>query len=335
MEFLEKEISSQVILAQGDLLPPDEEDWVVVALRGVNKGERDNVAIKLAGYYIFRGEPEPRVQEMMRSWNLRNPEPLSDKALSKCVISAARMEYRKQVKTGAKEGRADPEDNGNLPWEEQRHFSLQGLGERLELPISDIRVTKSDESMFEIFLGDDGSVTISAADLIDQRLCKKRFASAGLLVPKRVIEPKGGGAWDSVFKQIVRLSILQDVGEESTALGQLKEFLNAQIENYHGLAYFNSSQTIPPHCSWFIVQRKTKNPTLYCRVGELYIEARNYGYKTLQKLTILLPSLGHEKEIFKWNRQTVRAWAMDMDKMSTDIKEMVYRKTMEKKESEE
>jgi len=334
LEYIEHEVSSQVDLTSGDLLPPDE-DWVTTALRGVPEGERDNTAIKLAGYYLGRGEPESRVLEMLRSWNLRNPESLPDKDLCKVVTSAARMEARKRIRTGAQEGKAESGPNGALPWEEQRQASLQGLGERLGLPITDIRVTKSDDSIFEFFLGEDDSVMVTAGDLIEQRLFRKRFASAGLLAPKRITEPKGGGAWDEVFRQMVRLAILQDVGQGSSTLGELREFLNDYVETYRGLSYFSSNQSIPNHVAFFIVQRKGEKPKLYARVFEIFMEARaRLGLKTLKKLTILLPSLEHKSEKFTWNRQTVRAWCMNLDSMSQEIKEMVFKKAAEGKDRE-
>ena len=331
-DFCEREVTAQVTLAGEDLLPP-EEDWVTEAWKGVPTTKRNDTAAKLAGFYLGRGDPEPRVLETLRGWNLKNPEPLPDKEIQATVASIGRKEARNRIRTDTVAGKAGPATD--LPWEEQRQAALQGLGERLGLPISDIRVTKSDESVFEFFLGEADSVVITAAQLCEQRLFKSRFLSAALLVPKKIKEPKEGGAWDEVVRQMVRLAILQDVGQESTALGELREFLNAYVESYYGLCYYSPSQSIPPHVAFFIIQRKGDQPKLYSRVSELFTEARMLGYKTLKKLTILLPSLGHEPEKFKWHRQNVRAWCMNLDGMSQEIKEMVFRKAMEGREKED
>lgn len=336
LDFIEREVAPQVALAGGDLLPPDE-DWVINALRGVNTGERNDTAAKLAGYYLGKGEPEGRVLEMLRSWNLRNPDPLSDKEIQATVASVGRKEARNRIRTGAQEGKSNPEPGAapDLPWEEQRQAALQGLGERLGLPLTDIRITKSDESVFEFFLGEADSVVVAGKQLGEQRLFKSRFIEAGLLVPKKVKEPKEGGAWDAVVRQMIQLSILQDVGQESSAIGELREFLNVRVESQRSINYYTPSDTIPNHVAFFIIQRKNEPPKLYCRVSELFIEARNYGYKTLEKLTILLPSLGHEPEQFKWNHKNIRAWSMNMDGMSQDIKEMVFKAAMEGREKED
>ena len=329
IECLEREISPQVELANSDLLPPDD-DWVTQALRGVGEQERNNTAIKLAGYYLGRGDPENRVLEMLRSWNLRNAPPLPDKELAAVVASAARMEARKQIKAGVQTGQTDAKAVSDLPWEEQRQAGLQGVGERLGLPLTDIKITKSDESVVEFFMGEADSVVMTMAQLCEQRLFKSRFVSAGLLVPKKVKEPKEGGAWDEVVRQIIRLAIVQDVGEESTALGELREFLNAYIERYK-VQYYSINDTIPGHVVFFIIQRKGEKPKLYVRVNELFQEARTtgIGYKSIKKLTILLPSLGHEPEQFKWNRKNVRAWNLSLENLSHDIKEMVFNKALE------
>jgi len=177
-------------------------------------------------------------------------------------------------------------------------------------------------------------VVITGDQLAEQRLFKKRFINAGLLVPKKVKEPKEGGVWDEVIRQVIRLAILQDVGLESSAVGELREFLNVRVESQRSINYYTPSDTIPNHVAFFIIQRKNEPPKLYCRVSELFIEARNYGYKTLKKLTVLLPSLGHESERFKWARKTIRAWAMNLDGMSQDIKEMVFKKALDGRDKE-
>jgi hypothetical protein len=325
LKHLNYDVDAAVTLVKDDLLPPDE-DWVTEALKGVNRGERNNIAAKLAGYYLSRGDPENRVLEMIRSWNLRNPEPIPDKEIQTIVTSISRKEARKRIRTDTSQGKTGP--SHDLPWEEQRQAGLQGLGERFGLPLTDIRITKSDDSVIEFFLGEADSVVMTMAQLCEQRLFKSRFVAAGLLVPRKVKESKEGGVWDEMVRQIIRLATVQDVGEESSALGELREFLNAYVESFRGLSYFAASKEIPHHLAFFIIQRKGEKPGLYARVSEMFQEAKNYGYKSIKKLTVLMPSLGHEPEKFTWNRRTIRAWKLDLDNMSPDIKTMIFSKAM-------
>ncbi|MFZ0051268.1 MAG: primase C-terminal domain-containing protein, partial [Desulfobaccales bacterium] len=165
LEYIEREISPEVPITQGDLLP--ETDWVAQTLQGVNRGERNNAAAKLAGYYLARGEPEPRVLELIRSWNLRNPEPLADKEIQTTVASIAKKEAHKRIRTEAAEGKSEPDAAAatNLSSEEQRQAEIQGLGERLGIPLIDIRVTKAEESIFEFALKEADSVMVTAREL--------------------------------------------------------------------------------------------------------------------------------------------------------------------------
>jgi len=169
----------------------------------------------------------------------------------------------------------------------------------------------------------------------EQRMFRSRFLSAGLLVPKKIREPKEGGVWDEMVRQTVRLATVQDVGEESSLLGELREFLNSYVESYNYLNYFPAHKEIPHHIAFFIVQRKNEKPILYARMSPIFLEAKNHGYKTIRKITILLPGLGHEPEVFKWNRKTMRAWCLNLDNMSPDIKTLVFQKATEGREREE
>ena len=211
-------MDSTVKVSDADLLPP-EEDWVTKALStGISEHEGRNVmAAKLAGYFLGTGLFEPVVLQILTQWNSLNAPPLSPKELKRTIASIAKKDKLKRISTGQE----TPEDiiDPNLPWEEQRQAALQGLGERLGLPLTDIRITKSDESVFEFFLGEADSVVIPAKLLGHQHLFKDRFLEAGLIVPKKLKEPKEGGVWDEVVRQMISLAVLQDVGQESSAMG--------------------------------------------------------------------------------------------------------------------
>ena len=333
IEHLNYDIDSTVAVSKDDLLGV-EEVWINKAMKeGVAKGARNHLATRMAGYYLGQGLSESLVSVILEPWNQLNAPPLSTKELQKVIASIAKKEKLKRISDGqgTQEDTVDP----NLPWEEQRQALLRGMGERFGLPLTDIRITKSDDSIIEFFLGEADSVVMTMAQLCEQRLFKSRFVAAGLLVPRKIKESKEGGVWDEIVRQIIRLATVQDVGQESSALGELKEFLNAYVESFRGLSYFAASKEIPHHLAFFIVQRKDEKPKLYARAPELFMEAKALGYKALRKLTVLLPSLGHEPEVFKWNRKTMRAWCMDLDNMSPDIKGLVFQKAMEGRERED
>jgi hypothetical protein len=318
-DYFEREVTAHVELSTEDLLGPDEDDYTRY-LRGVSKGERNSVAAKLAGYYLAKGEPRGRVLEMLRSWNLRNSEPLPDKELGKTLDSIARLEARSRVRAGVGQGQSSGDVTG-LPWDEQRQAALQGLGDLLELPITDIRSTKTDNSIWEFVLGDEGSVTISGPQLISQTNFYSRMVSAAHMIPKTVPKSKNGaGGWKSVVKEVIRLASHMEVGPEATAHGEVQGLINNFLSSHGGIEYIPVNRKIPSNSSFFIIRREGE-VSLYVKLDKLFVESKPLGYKlTRRQLISLLPGLGHENDRFTWMGQTIRAWKLNLDILSPEVK---------------
>ena len=324
-EYFEREVGSNVQISKEDLLGPDEDDYTRY-LRGVNKGERNSVAAKLAGYYLAKGEPEGRVLEMLRSWNLRNSEPLRDKEIQRTIASVSRAEAKQRVRKRVGQGDKDTEDS-NLPWDEQRHAALQGLGDLLGLPITDIRSTKTDNSIWEFILGDDGSVTISGPQLISQTAFYSRMVSAAHLIPNTVPKSKNGvGGWKGVVKEVIQLATHMEAGPEATAHGEVQGLINGFLSDYRGIEYIPDNRKIPSNSAFFILRRNDQ-VGLYARLDQLYLQSKHLGYKlTRRQLVSLLPGLGHEPDRFKWQNQTVRAWRLNLEVLHPEVKFDVFAK---------
>jgi hypothetical protein len=328
-EFIEREVSATVAVSTDDLLRPDE-DWVTEALRGVAEGERNHIAAKLAGWYLGRGDSTSQTLEQLRGWNLRNlPGPLPDKELRAAVASVGRAEAKKRIRTQAGQGIETPDTSG-LPWDEQRQAALQGLGERLGLPITDIRSTKTDNSIWEIVLGDEGSVIVTAPQLVEQGRFSTRMIAAAHLVPKPVPKAKNGhGGWIAVVKDIIRLAVNMEAGPEGTAQGEVQDLINNFISMYRGIEYISPAKKIPAGAPFFIVHRDGA-PCLYARLDQIYLQAKSLGYKlTRRDLISLLPGLGHETERFSWQGQTIRAWKLNLDVVPSETKLYVFKKAGE------
>lgn len=327
-EYFNIEVVASVEISTTDLLGPDEDDYTRY-LRGVNRGERNSVAAKLAGYYLAKGEPRGRVLEMLRSWNLRNPEPLSDKEIQRTVDSINRLEAKSRVRAGIGQGK-ETGDVAGLPWDEQRQAALQGLGDLLDLPITDIRSTKTDNSIWEFVLGDEGSVTISGPQLISQTSFYSRMVSAAHMIPKTVPKSKNGaGGWKGVVKEVIRLASHMEAGPEATSHGEVQGLINNFLSNHGGIEYIPANRKIPSNSSFFIVHRNSE-VSLYVKLDKLFLESKPLGYKlTRRQLISLLPGLGHEPDIFKWQGQTVRAWKLNLDILSSEVKLDVIKRANE------
>lgn len=323
-DYFEHEASTKVEISNVDLLPP-EEDWISKALQGVNRGERNDTAVRLAGYYLGRGEPEPRVLEMLRSWNLRNPEPLPDKELQRTVASVARKEAKKRVREGV--GQSGEKLADGLPWDEQREARIQGLGDLLGLPISDIKSTRTDNSVWEIVLGDEGSVVIDAGQLTSQAAFRTRFCQVVHLLPNKITSTKKEPSkWDSVVKEIMGLAVHLESSPDSTALGEVQDLISGYLLEYRGIEYISKNKPIPTGAPFFILHRNGK-PCLYVRLNALATQAKYTGYNlNRRRISSLLPGLGHEWEEYYWCGQTVRAWNLNLEQIPREIKEYVYKK---------
>ena len=330
-DYFEREVSATVELSKEDLLGEDE-DWVAQAFRGVAKGDRDVMATRLAGYYLGRGDPAARVLELLRIWNLRNVPPLSDKDLKKVSDSVGRSEAKKRVRAGVGQGTSKSNDGAGLPWDEQRQAGLQGLGDLLDIPITDIRATKTDNSIWEFVLGDEGSVVISGPQLISQTSFYSRMVSAAHMIPKSVPKSKNGvGGWKGVVKEVIRLASHMEAGPEGTALGEVQELINGFLAYHGGIEYIPENRKIPSNSSFFIIHREGE-VALYVKLDQLFLQSKPLGYKlTRRQLVSLLPGLGHQPDRFKWQGQTVRAWRLNLDTISQEIKVDIFRRAGEGK----
>lgn len=61
-------------------------NWITQVLAGVPKGQRNDTATRLAGYFLRRLTPQITL-EILQSWNLKNQPPLDDRELFRIVSS--------------------------------------------------------------------------------------------------------------------------------------------------------------------------------------------------------------------------------------------------------
>lgn len=327
LEHLNRDVDGKVELAQGDLLPLDE-DWVEIALRGVTKDHRNSTATRLAGYYLGRGEPESRVLAMMRNWNLNNTPPLSEKELQRTVTSIARTEARKRIKEGAGHGGTQTEVATDLPWEEQRQAALQGLGELLGMPIEDVLVSAGYEGTWEIILDNGISIMLTSSEVRKQQRFHDRVWAAAIIQPNTVPKARNGvGGWEGVLKTLATWATRVDAGPEATLKGEVQELINNWLSGYK-MCYFERGKSITPHVPFFILKQEGKTE-LYMRLDQLCIEANQSGHKITRKnLVGILSSLGHVNQRLKWPGCDSMVWRLNMDTIPHEIKAKIYKEAI-------
>jgi hypothetical protein len=328
LDFIEQEVSPEFTLTPGDLLPL-EEDWITTALRGVNKGERNNTAAKLVGYYLGRGDPESRVLETLRGWNLRNPEPLSDKELQTIVASIGRKEAQKRIREVAAQvsTQFEPEPKTDLSWEEQRQAALAGLGDLLGMPIANVRVSPGSEGLYEIVLSSDVSIMITVVEICSEKKFHDRVYAASLISPNPVPRGKNGvGGWRSVLRTLASWAERVDAGPEATLRGSVQEFLNNYLSSYRGLMCYERGKAIPPHVAFFIVNHE--GIALYARLDVIWTEAKILLNISRRKLAGVLSNLGHVNQRLKWPGCDSMVWKIDLATLPVEIRAEIYKKWM-------
>jgi len=88
-EWLLKEIGASQPVANG---LKNENGWVVTALEGVDRGQRDAMGIKLCGYFFEKRLEAKEVLAILRMWNEKNEPPMTEQQVEKIVRSGSRWE---------------------------------------------------------------------------------------------------------------------------------------------------------------------------------------------------------------------------------------------------
>jgi hypothetical protein len=86
--------------AEGKKAQPDssrDAKWIAKSLSGVPRGERNDTATKLAGYFAGLGVPQDILFAVLESWNARNKAPLPRRELRRTVDSIAARATPKEV----------------------------------------------------------------------------------------------------------------------------------------------------------------------------------------------------------------------------------------------
>jgi hypothetical protein len=70
--------------------------WVQEYLNGVDAGQRNTAATRLAGHYLGKGLPPSEVEPLLLLWNEKNRPPLPENEIRQVVASVAKAEAEKQ-----------------------------------------------------------------------------------------------------------------------------------------------------------------------------------------------------------------------------------------------
>ncbi len=183
--------------------------------RGVDEGERNDAASRLAGHYLAKGLSADETLDLLGVWNAKNNSPLIVDELRSVVLSIARRELLKRG-----EALGDCED---------RETVLQAVSECFHIDITDIVRIGGSEPTYRIYACE-RMVELSAGDLESQSKFRKAIIAVAERVPHR-IGPKAKPGWDHWLQLMLDAARPVEPGEEATQRGQLKLWLGRYLED--------------------------------------------------------------------------------------------------------
>jgi hypothetical protein len=176
---------------------PAEEAWYLKAFRGMESGERNDMATRLAGRLIGMGHPPKEAEAILLLWNERNDPPLPDHEIAQTVRSIARREAQ-QVGGGQ---------------------SLDRLTNLLHVPIRGIQRLSGDDPKYVLDL-EGGRCTLTTAQLLCPRAFQQAICEAtGKIIPLRSSRSKP--THEAVAQMVISTAEVVDVGDDATDRGEL------------------------------------------------------------------------------------------------------------------
>ncbi len=155
-------------------------------LAGVDEGQRNDAAARLAGHYLGKGLERGEVDVILHDWNARNRPPMADKELSAVIDSIGKRELLKR------EG-AVPACDAEVT-DEQRQVWLEEVSKEIGIPITAAYRIEGDEPMFEMHAADQKVVM-----LLDKLQSSAEFSKAMLRIANRL--PAVNRIWSCVRRR--------------------------------------------------------------------------------------------------------------------------------------
>lgn len=185
--------------------PKNEEGWVQDVLLGVGKGQRNDMAAKLAGHYFRLGRPEAEVESLLTLWNERNQPPLPFGELRKAIHSISQREGRQKV------SEAISSENG--------HVEVEDL---------EVLVYPDGSRAFNVKLKDhEQPIRLKTDDWLSFAKFSRRVYEVTLFQPKPIKQEH----WREYVNQISKEARMTEVPYDETLMGAVINVINSALKN--------------------------------------------------------------------------------------------------------
>jgi len=312
--------TAKVVIPKDQIEASDPLDLAL--LNGVGRGERNDMAARVAGHYLSKGFSEADTTFALLGWNLKNTPPLGNKEIELVVASIARKE---QLKRGATlKSLPDNTTTGNAAagasdGVDEWKVAVAALSECFSVDILDIQWICGSEPVLRFTFPDDVTVEVPAASLSLQESWRRAVIRGIGRVPTK-IGPKSDVKWDDYANQIFALGRAHAVnpGNEATDDGMLSSYVLSYIE---GAPATEEGEVLPrPHAAhWWRGDLYVHLPTLRAHVRvvhdvklkpkRLAQQARACGFMPRTRTVVYGPSQ---------KRATRSFWAVPKDILQTD-----------------
>ena len=195
--------------------------WYERIIAGVNEGNRNESATRLAGRYIQKGLSPAEARFILQAWNNSNLPPLSEKEIDQVIKSVIKI------------------DNENLG-----HNDLeQWVNDVLSMELSTVkRITGDDPRVILEF--DAGTANISTAQLLSPKNFQQAIAEATKVVTRK-LSGKTIPTHDQLAQAILNISVDVDAGIEATEIGEMQTFLKDFLGNQRAMPVLENDEKVP------------------------------------------------------------------------------------------
>jgi len=195
--------------------------WYERLISGVNEGNRNESATRLAGRYLQKGLSQVEVKFLLSSWNTTNIPPLLEEEINQVIKSVMR-----------KDNEASGMDD-----------LAQWINDTLEMQISSVkRITGDDPRVILEF--DEGTANISTAQLLSPKNFQQAIAEATKTVTRK-LSGKTIPTHDQLAQAILNVSVDIDAGIEATEVGEMLAFIKDFVGSQRAMPEISGDEAVP------------------------------------------------------------------------------------------
>lgn len=198
-------------------------------LSGVEEGQRNDAAARLAGHYMGKGLDRSEVEIILQGWNAKNRPPMTDKEVLAVIDSIGKRELLKRQN-------AIPAADAEIT-DDQRQVWLEEVSEQIGIPITATYRIEGDEPQFEMHAADQ-KVVLPLDDLQSAAAFSKAMMRIANRMPT-INRKKYSDVVNKLLASAKRVYGAEDTTLRGQVAGWLESYLDVRppVEPGEGLTF--------------------------------------------------------------------------------------------------